>query len=370
MHRALGSTAPGQTFVAADVDIHRTTRCHRRLRIATAAVISAALVVAGSTARAHTKTTQVTWVVDVAPILEARCVKCHQAGGFGPMSLGAYDEARTWAAGIRDEVLSGRMPPWSAMPGFGDFANDASLSNVEIELLAKWAEGGAPRGPDAPAAPATAKPPRGDRRRVDRFELPAVRVSGASVETVSRSTAFAADRWITGWQFEPGIRSLVEEAVVSIAGTAIGAWTPFDKDIIYSSGTGERLPKGAVVTVAVRYRRSTESSIDRSTLTLYFGRKPARELRHLAVGCGVRAVDREMALIAVTPRATAAGATIELAAYRPDGAVAPLCVVSHYRPQYPVAYRLRRPVRLARGSRIEIRSSSPGCTAMLDYVTP
>ena len=49
-------------------------------------------------------------------------------------------------------------------------------------------------------------------------------------------------------------------------------------------------------------------------------------------------------------------------------AKAPVTVVSRYRPEYDVTYRLRAPLRLARGSRVDIRASSPECTATLDYV--
>ena len=80
-----------------------------------AVAVAGAIALATSSARAHTKTTQVSWTVDVAPILTARCVRCHQPGGFGPMSLATYNEARTWAVRVRNEVLSGRMPPWSAV---------------------------------------------------------------------------------------------------------------------------------------------------------------------------------------------------------------------------------------------------------------
>ena len=55
------------------------------------------------------------------------------------MSLETYQEARTWAKAIRDEVLERRMPPWPAAPGFGDFSNDRSLTPIEVELLTAWA---------------------------------------------------------------------------------------------------------------------------------------------------------------------------------------------------------------------------------------
>ncbi len=61
------------------------------------------------------------------------------------MPLATYEQARPWAKAIRDEVLARRMPKWHAARGYGDFANDPSLSPFEIGLIAAWADGGAPR---------------------------------------------------------------------------------------------------------------------------------------------------------------------------------------------------------------------------------
>jgi hypothetical protein len=62
------------------------------------------------------------------------------------MPLTDYETARPWAKAIRDEVLSRRMPPWGAVKGFGDFRDDLSLTQDEINRIAEWVEGGAPEG--------------------------------------------------------------------------------------------------------------------------------------------------------------------------------------------------------------------------------
>jgi hypothetical protein len=62
------------------------------------------------------------------------------------MSLLTYEEARPWAKAIRDEVLARRMPPWGAVKGVGEFRDDPSLSQPEMDMLVAWVEGGAPEG--------------------------------------------------------------------------------------------------------------------------------------------------------------------------------------------------------------------------------
>ena len=107
-------------------------------------------------------TTKLTWTQEISRIVYKHCAGCHREGGAAPMSLIAYDEARPWAKAIRDEVLERRMPPWGAVKGFGQFRDDQSLTEPEIEMLVLWVEGGAPRGddiylPPVPAFPAVSK---------------------------------------------------------------------------------------------------------------------------------------------------------------------------------------------------------------------
>lgn len=107
------------------------------------AMILVGLAVAAS---AHdTITTKVTWTKEISRLTYKNCASCHREGGSS-FSLVTYDEARPWAKAIKEEVLARRMPPWNAVKGFGDFANDKGLTQEQIEIFADWAEGGAPEG--------------------------------------------------------------------------------------------------------------------------------------------------------------------------------------------------------------------------------
>jgi hypothetical protein len=48
------------------------------------------------------------------------------------------------------------MPRWYAARGYGDFANDPSLSPFDIALIAAWVDGGAPESEKGKPASATA----------------------------------------------------------------------------------------------------------------------------------------------------------------------------------------------------------------------
>ncbi len=105
--------------------------------------------------------TNLTWTREVSRIVYHRCAACHRERGSA-MPLMSYEDVRPWAKAIRDEVLSRRMPPWDAVKGVGDFRDDQSLTQPEMDVLVGWVEGGAPEGnpiylPDPPA-PSRSKP--------------------------------------------------------------------------------------------------------------------------------------------------------------------------------------------------------------------
>ena len=100
-------------------------------------------------------TTKLTWSGEVSRLVYRHCGSCHRPGGSAPMSLLDYATARPWAKAIKEEVLERRMPPWNAVKGFGEFADERALSWEDIHQIADWVEGGAPEGDPAllPARP-------------------------------------------------------------------------------------------------------------------------------------------------------------------------------------------------------------------------
>jgi hypothetical protein len=95
---------------------------------------------------AHTiYTTKITWSRDVSRIMYKHCGFCHHQGGAA-FSLMTYKEVRPWAEAIKQQVLGRRMPPWNAVKGFGEFQNDTSLTQEDLEIIGEWINGGAPEG--------------------------------------------------------------------------------------------------------------------------------------------------------------------------------------------------------------------------------
>ncbi len=161
-------------------------------------------------------TTKLTWNREIARVVYKRCAACHREGGAA-MSLMTYDEARPWAKAIRDQVVARTMPPWGAVKGVGSFQNDPSLTEVEIQMLVAWVEGGAPKGDDdslAPKVPATPKisaAPRTASRAVAHKSQPVegdfqldhpMVLQGVRPEALADGQSMLVDAWLPDGQIE------------------------------------------------------------------------------------------------------------------------------------------------------------------------
>ena len=112
----------------------------------------------------HSRSTAVTWNREISRIFFDKCVRCHRPGGTA-FSLLTFLDAQPRGNAIKQTVVSRQMPPWGAVKGFGQFRNDESLSQEQIDLVARWVNGGIRRGnnpnllpkmPEVSARPGTA----------------------------------------------------------------------------------------------------------------------------------------------------------------------------------------------------------------------
>jgi hypothetical protein len=143
------------------------------------AVVGPVVVGARSEAPAPAPTAvpaEVTFTKHIAPILQRSCQTCHRPNGVAPMSLVTYEETRPWARAIKQRTglgpRAGLMPPWYVEKNIGiqHYKDDPSLSDVEVAIVAKWADTGALRG-DAADMPPPLRFSDGDEWRIGKPDL-------------------------------------------------------------------------------------------------------------------------------------------------------------------------------------------------------
>lgn len=117
----------------------------RAMPIVFAVAVAALTVVWPRSVLSHeTLTTTVLYDREIVRILDKHCVMCHVENGPA-FPLSTYEQ--TWLKGrqIRAGVIARHMPPWPAVPGYGQFANDNSLTLRETQFIVGWVEGLGPR---------------------------------------------------------------------------------------------------------------------------------------------------------------------------------------------------------------------------------
>src|SRR5262245_52858086 len=75
----------------------------------------------------ETLTTTVLFDREIVQILNRHCVMCHFEKGPS-FPLETYEQTWLRSRQIRASVIARHMPPWFAVSGYGQFANDNSLT--------------------------------------------------------------------------------------------------------------------------------------------------------------------------------------------------------------------------------------------------
>jgi hypothetical protein len=324
-------------------------------------------------------TTKIVFNREIAQIFQKKCFQCHTDGNVG-VALTTYKEARPWAVAIKEEILEREMPPWSAADGYGDFANDISLTAREISLILSWADGGAPSGvllADEDKQPVFV-PSLTSWELGEPDEI--VKVAGGvtiaanapfRVDRVEVNTGLKGARWLRSLQLNPADRRVVRYAAIYDArsGRWLGTWTPATLVTTMPGESAVQLPAGAKLAIEIGYRGSQDGDFPGSAdLGLYFSeQKPAEtpaaiELTaapvNVAAGRKGERVRAEETIKSAThaavlwPKLGAGARSFEVRAIRPDGTVEPMLWLNNYRAEWPSPYVLKEPVALPAGTRL------------------
>jgi hypothetical protein len=350
----------------------------------------ALLALFAAAALAHeTLTTTVLFDREIVRILNKHCVMCHAENGPS-FPLETYEQ--TWLQGrkIRAEIIARHMPPWAAVPGYGQFANDNNLTLRETQFIVSWVEGLGPRnsgtvfaniaGPDAAR-------PKDIRAHVDfgkwqlgepslKLQLPANTIESQSGNQVIRSVievGSAANRSLRALEFMPGDRRVVRAAFFTIQETGqwIGSWTPWYGFTSLPKGTAYRLPAGSQIVAEIHYKGAKERIMDRGTLGLYFTDQPAPQsvVKDLVLEAKTGSQERFHAsariaadtyALALRPDVGPGAKSIEVSARKPDGTTEVLLFAKDFPQDWPSPYIFKDPVALPKGTELSVTAYHSG----------
>jgi len=360
-------------------------------------------VLAGGAAAA---TPAVTFSRDIAPLLQQHCQECHRPGGGAPFALSKYEHVFSRRTKILEAVEKRYMPPWKAVPGYGDLAGERRLSDAEIATVARWIAAGAPEGDPRDLPPrrefssaSTLATPDLVLRPERPFTVPAS--AGDIYRCFSVATSFAEDRYFTAAEVVPGNTKIVHHvlAMVDPAGHSarfpsrdgmdgypcfggpgvridgyLGGWAPGARPWLLPDGVGMLLPKGARVVFQLHYHNPRPAvETDHTELRLRLATGPVQKrLQFMRVGqfsltipAGAARheieaesfVHRPINLIAIHPHMHLLGREMKVWARMRDESVKPLIHIDDWDFNWQGFYWYRTPVALPAGSWIELSAA-------------
>lgn len=353
----------------------------------------------------RTTAAEVTFNKDIAPLLWKTCATCHRPGEVGPFPLLSYQDGAKRADFLVEVTASRQMPPWKAEPGYGAFHDARVLDQSEIDLIAQWAQAGAPEGdagdlPPAPTFPAgwqLGKPdlvlqmpqaftvPAEGRDIYRCFVLPipidehktvaAVEFRPGNPRIVHHAIFYldarGAARRRDGEDGQPGYTSFGGPGILPTGG--LGGWAPGMIPRLLPKDTGKFLRKGSDLVLQVHYHPNGKEESDQSTLGIYFTEKRAEKLvvgvalrsRRLNIPAGeshyeitAESASLPCAVHALTvfPHMHMLGREMKVWAESPEGTETPLIWIKNWDFNWQGAYFYAQPVTLAKGTVIKLKA--------------
>jgi hypothetical protein len=347
-----------------------------------AAVLVLCFLQASTTFSHEILTTTVLFDREIVRILNNRCVMCHSENGPA-FSLETYEQ--TWLQGrkIRAAVIARHMPPWPAVPGYGQFANDNALTLRETQFMTSWVEGLGPRNagtvftnvidtsgkprPQVKAQPHTDHWQLGQPDVVRPVDAGSIEPrQSKAIKQVVIDLGLKAERRLRGLEFIPGDRRVVRAVSFTVQETGewIGSWTPWYGLMELPAGVAIRLAAGSHIVADVHYQPAKEAVMERGSLGLFFTDKPAAaSVSNLVLETKADAAQRFRAenrlaadtrLIALRPEIGPGVKSVEVSAKKPDGSTEVLLFAKDFSPDWPTPYILKEPVLLRRGTVLSV----------------
>ena len=344
---------------------------------------------------------QPTFSKDIAPVLFNRCAECHRPGAMAPMSLLTYEDARPWAKAIKAKVVKREMPPWGADPSVGKFANDPSLSQAEIDMIAAWADAGAPEGKraDLPPAPKFAEgwsigKPDHIFTMLQPFKVPADGTVPYVYITIP--TNLKEDIWIRGVELKPTDRRVVHHIISDLVegdgkpvdpapkptrdrtrkevGGGLGGLVPGRLYGLYEEGVARKIPAGADIVLQMHYTTIGETVTDQTQIGVVLAKEPPTKLRAggggqipnvmFAIPAGhpnyevvaKQTINRDTYLSTMYPHMHVRGKDVSYTIVYPDGREEVVLNVPRYDFNWQLNYRLAEPKFVPKGSTLLIKA--------------
>lgn len=365
------------------------------------------------------RSTQVTYARDIAPILQQRCETCHRPGQVAPFALTNFEEAKSHSKMIVEVTSRRIMPPWIPGPEAAHrFIGQRWLSDREVSLLDDWVNSDCAFGDEADLPPAA--------KFVDGWQLgtPDLVIQMQQPFTVPANgpdllqnfvmpIKIPEDKLVAAVEFHPGNKRVVHHAVLFLddkgqarkldAATpepgysnfggpgflpsgALGGWSVGNTARRLPNDMGRYLRKGSDLVVQVHYHPTGKSEVDQSEIGLYFVNKPVAEsLKEPAKLVGSiwmanyemdipagepnykrstsYTLPKDVIMVGVVPHMHLLGKSMRVTATQPNQEREVLIDIPEWNYNWQDEYYYERPIRLKAGTKLVVEAVFDNSTA-------
>jgi len=235
----------------------------------------------------------VSYANDIVPILEERCVSCHQEGGIAPFAMSNHQMVQGWSPMIREVLYTKRMPPGQIDSQYvNDFHNVNHITVEESQKLVAWIDNGAKNSegmdPLAQFRPQLLKWNYGEPDII--IPVPEQQIPATGVQDYRNLQVplnLDKDVWVKAVEFVPGDSTVlhhiiafaygpdgVSEFEVLNQGIGLGAYAPGNAINTYPENSGFPLKAGGGLFLQMHYTTSGKETTDASEIGLYLWDEP------------------------------------------------------------------------------------------------
>lgn len=275
-------------------------------------------------AREQHEKTGVSYVNDIAPIIEKNCADCHRENSIAPFALNSHQLVQGWSPMIREVLLTKRMPPGQIDPHVGNITDMTNLSDAEMQQLVHWIDAGAPRDGDTDPLANLVWPDSKWRSELGRepdviVKIPPQRIPATGVVdylNVYADIPIEDDVWVQGSEIVPGDYSVLHHVITRVVQPEVDpdSVRPDEGDDEFASqkltdvplagltgyvpgrrpileqNRGGLLRAGTRVSFQLHYTTSGKEVTDQSELGIYL--YPEGEVPEIVKSSGGRALNR------------------------------------------------------------------------------
>jgi len=327
----------------------------------------------------------ISYVDEIVPILEQRCVSCHSESGIAPWAMTSHQMIQGWSPMIRETILTRRMPPGQVDMEVGHLKGVNELTNVEEQVLLHWIAEGSPHKSDEPdplLSLVINNPqwPLGEPDHIltiDPQNIPATGLLDYYYTTIVND--LGEDKWIRRIDFNPGNKKVVHHAAAYLTDKGstspmgrsyLLGWTPGRVPVDLPDHSGQLLPANKDVVLELHYTTIGYETTDQTQIGLYFwDEPPANVMRDEPIVNAMirippyepnystqssRVFDKDVMLYALTPHMHYRGKSMKYTAEYPDGNSELLLSVPNYQFAWQYVYDLAEPKLLPAGTRLVV----------------